>query len=437
MSEIREIRERGKQAYAKDEFEQAVELYEALWKSTNIPDKWDGWNYARTLRKLKRTHEALEVCQAVHEIDSDFEHNNNEYGWCIYQLHIRKSDEEIKVDEDSFFHAAEIILSISSQTQYSAYEKTIFRVLKYLKPNKKQRNIARKILEWSSRLNPDILSTEVEIYERDAETDEGASPREKWFSIRSAALYELEDYQNCIEVCQQAMDSFERLHYGNQHWFRMRIANSKGHLGQILDAIAELQNLVRYKPEWFIFQDLALWHHKIGQLDDAYKCAVQAAQSHRKHDKLENKWQLFLLMGQILQSKGSIEPARTHAALAHKLRSEQQWGIPKELSTIMHELEVDINSLPSSDLLYHQLKTEWELDSPRLRGTIKTVKSDKEFGYVLGSDNNHYHFKFREFKSKKQNLREGLSVTFLTQASFDRTKNRPSVVAIDIRVAQN
>jgi tetratricopeptide (TPR) repeat protein len=437
MNDQYETRERAKQAFAGNEFEKAAELYGVLWKTADSPDKWDGWNYARTLRKLKRLQEALEVCRVVYQIDKTFDHNNNEYGWCIYQLHIKRSDDEIKSDENGFFHAAEAILSIGQQTQFSAHEKTIFRVLKYLKPRKKQRSIARKISEWTTKLNADLLSTEAERYEREDEMEESASPREKWFSFRSSALFELGEYQTCIEVCQQALDSFERLHYGNQHWFKMRIANSKGHLGQITEAIDELQNVARYKPEWFIYNDLALWHYKLGQVDEAFKYAVQAAQAHRQYDKLENKWELFLLMGQILQSKGDIERARTHIGLAFKLRDEQQWGTPENLSTMMSALNVEVDDNQSSKTLYTELKAEWEHDSPRLQGTIKTIKSDREFGFVLGSDNNEYHFKFRDFKSQRQNLREGLFVTFLTQPSFDRLKDRPTVVAIDIRVAQN
>lgn len=432
MTNTHELREQAKKAFGDKDFELAAGLFKQLW-SVEVPDKWDGWNYARSLRRLKWIDLALDVCRAVYALDNAFAPNHTEYGWCIYQLCLKKSDDEIKQDEKSFLQAADAIMNIGSPSAYSAHEKTLFRVLKYLKPKKKQRSVAQKILEWTDKISPELLSTQAEHFERGEETEEGASPREMWYSYRSSALFELGEYQACIDVCVEAIASLDRLHYGNQHWFKMRIANSKGYLGQFSEAIEELNLLARQKSEWFIFQDLATWHSELEQWDEAFRYAVQAAQAHRNSDKLQNKWELFLLMGKILCRK-DIARAGDHLLLAYKLRAEQQWNIPKDLNDLVLELQIDIDDPRTSAALYRELKNGWEEDSPRLKGVIKTVKPDKEFGFVTGSDAKEYHFKYRDFKSNRQNLREGLAVSFLVQPSFDRVKNRPSVKATDIRI---
>jgi len=435
MSQIADLRAGAKAAYANEQFEEAAQIYGVLWTSETKPDKWDGWNYARSLRKLRRTQEALDVCRAVYKLDDSFQYIKNEYGWCIYQLHVGLTDDQIRLTEDEFFRAAEAIVTLCQQDTYSPYEKTIFRVLKYLKPQKKRTSIAKKMLVWIDKLDPEKLSTDAETFEHETETEEGASPREKWYMYRSSALFELGDYQACIQTCQLALESLEKLHYGNQHWFQMRIANSYGHLGDISRAIDELMTLARRKSEWFIYVDLAYWSYKSNALDDAFSYAVKAAQGHRSHDKLENKWELFLLMGQILSTQGRIERAARHVKLAFQLRSERGWGISGELASMVRELAIDTHELPASSVLFRELQAEWAEDGPRLNGKILTIKEDKNFGSILEDDGNKYHFKFRDFRGSRHSLREGASISYQIQDSFDQKKNQPSTIAVDVRLA--
>lgn len=435
MSQIADLRAGAKAAYASEQFQQAAEIYGGLWTTAVEPDKWDGWNYARSLRKLRRTQEALEVCRAVYRLDDSFQYIKNEYGWCIYQLHISLTDEQIRLAEDDFFRAADAIISLCQQDTYSPYEKTVFRVLKYLKPQRKRITVAKKMLVWIDKLDPDNLSTDAETYEHDTETEEGASPREKWYMYQSSALFELEDYHACIQACQLALESLEKLHYGNQHWFQMRIANSHGHLGDISRAKDELVTLAHRKSEWFIYRDLAYWSYRSEALDDAFSYAVKAAQAHRTHDKLENKWELFLLMGRILSTQGSIERAARHVGLAFQLRSELGWRIPQELAIAVHEMAIPTDELPSSRVLFRDLQAEWAEDCPRLKGKILTIKEDKNFGFILGDDGNKYHFKFRDFRGSRHSLKEGAGVSYQIQDSFDHKKNQPSTIAVDIRLA--
>ncbi len=435
MTQSADNRVRAKQLFDEQNFEEAADLYRTLWYESQPPDKWDGYNYARALRKLGRTQEALEICREVYQLDNTFTYNNNEYGWCIYYLHVKKTDQEIKSDPVGFFRAAKAIIGICSQDQYSPYERTVFQVLRYLKPSVKRREVAKQILDWTDKLDVAELSTVPEQRERDGEPEEHASPREKWFMSRSSALYELGEYQACIDICEQALESFGKLHYGNQNWFKMRIANSKGHLGQIDQAISELQNLLHFKSEWFIHRDLALWLRELGRVDEAYTQSVHAALSHRKSDELENKWELFLLMGQLLQQQGDEKLAQIHTLLAYKLRLEQQWKLPQDLMETAQRLSIDLQDPRSADELYRELRKEWQNQSPRMHGKVKMVNLEKEFGFIIGEDGQDYHFKFRDFRSSKQRIDKGLAVTFVTQPSYDRARARETTIAVDIREA--
>ena len=433
MIQYSEIRVHAKKSYAEKNFAEAASAFGELWNASEYQDKSDGVNYARALRKSGRVTEALDVCRLVYQLDSTYEYNNSEYGWCAYELSIKQTDEEIAADETAFFRAADFIVKMTRQSTYSPYERTVFRVLRYLKPHAKQRNFAQRMLDWTNKLDIEMLSTEPETFNREGEAEEGASAREKWYMHRSLALYELREYQPCIETCERALDSFEKLHYGNHIWFKLRIANSKGYLGEPEAAIADLVQLSRFKQEWFIHRDLALWLQELGRCDEAYMHTISAALSHRKGDKLENKWELFLLMGQLLAALGRNELARQHILLAGKLRLEQQWKFTQELTTIARNLGVDYQDARCGIDLFNELQADWQSQIPRLHGQIKMINSEREFGFITGDDKQDYHFRFREFRGSKTRLNRGLTVTFVTHASYDRIKDRESTIAVDIK----
>ena len=61
-----------------------------------------------------------------------------------------------------------------------------------------------------------------------------ASSKEDWYAVKTKALFETKNYQECFELSKKALESFEKFHYSNEVWFARRIALSKKILAILL-----------------------------------------------------------------------------------------------------------------------------------------------------------------------------------------------------------
>ena len=169
-------------------FAEALLLYETLWREHRTQcTEWQGWGYARCLLKTGRYQEALDVCREAYRIKADFPVLNNTYAWAIYYLEIKSGPVS---NEATFLHAAEGIVKLTTQEDiYSPYTRTVFKVLDYL--HEKVVFDADKLLYWTGKLNPDLLSEEVfNTTSPEGKPIEIASEKEKYYSIRTKALLE-------------------------------------------------------------------------------------------------------------------------------------------------------------------------------------------------------------------------------------------------------
>jgi len=414
---------------------EAHKLYESLWKEhRQLCDEWDGWAHAFCLRKLKRPEEAIAVCREVYKAKPDFERNNSLYAWCIYDIAIAKrSDEEIKQDEARFFRGAKAITDLTHPGKYSPCAKTIFRVVGYLKEQNPYPT--QQILEWIAKLNPDQLSTEVgRGTDNQGKPREYASDREKWYAEYCTALFEAGDFQACIELADEALAAFSRFHYDNDVWFKWRRALAKAELGNKETAIQEIQSLLSRKKDWFIYHRIAQFQFDLGQLDEAWANAVDAALG---PGDLEYKWELFLLMATILQNQEQMDEARLHALLAARVRQEHEWKMPQKLTQVIEDLEVDLTSDATAFDIQKSLRKKWrtakQASLPRCTGEIVKLLSNDHgrahAGFIAGDDGQDYYFKTSSFQGPRQWLSEGLIVKFLIEKNPD-PKQRDNAVFV-------
>ena len=113
------MRQRATALRKANNYEQALPLYRQMWADQQRRSEWDGWGYANCLRKLGRPREALEVCRQVHQAYPDFVPNRTEYGWCLYDLVLKRDEDAIASNPGEFFRAAEEILSLAGHDQFS------------------------------------------------------------------------------------------------------------------------------------------------------------------------------------------------------------------------------------------------------------------------------------------------------------------------------
>lgn len=127
MSNITELREKGKLYRNNDQIKQALEIYKELWGVEK--NAWNGYFYAQCLRKLNKYVEAREIQDEVKRLDSSFQPIRNETLWLDYNEKIKNWDNDNLIED-----AIEIINKTNQNDQYlgNIYVKTVLAVVKNL-----------------------------------------------------------------------------------------------------------------------------------------------------------------------------------------------------------------------------------------------------------------------------------------------------------------
>lgn len=432
MSDFRTLKDQAESLRKDKQYAEALAAFDELLNL--YPDQageWERWGKAYCLRALDRQTEALALCREIYRTNPTFNQNRHLYGWCVYDLEIKPLRDGEPADVKTFFKAAEAITQLTVQEPYSPYERTVFFVLRYLKD--RQPYPADEILAWCDKLDPDQLSTESRTYTgRDGKERVEASALEQWYGHRTKALEHLRRWEELIVVCNEALDRLSTFHYNDEVWFRRRIATAKAELGDIDAAIGDLKALVRQKPEWFIQYDLARLLHQKEQDEAALDYAVDAALG---PGELAFKWDLFALMGDLLAAQGKPDVAGQHYRLASALRAEQGWREDRDLA--VHVRELPPAPEQSAQTLARELEGVWRAykfsDQERTTGEIERTDPGKRSGFIRADDGRRIFFRYRNFVSPRERLLIGTKVSFFLQQSFDKSKNRDSEEAVDVR----
>jgi len=416
----------------KGKCDEAIPLYEQLWNmSTESRDKWIGWGYAHCLRKVGQPKDALEICREVYKIDDQFDHNNNLYGWCIYDIGIKQADENF--DEERLVKAAEAITALTTQGDYSPYEWAVFAVVRHYEKYKDgKRSVPHaKIITWLDKLDPDRLST------KPGQGSNGKSypsPKEEWYTNLSKALYGLERHEECVAVCTQALAEFQRLHYDYDVWFRHTRAESLLALDRGEEALADIEYMMERKPDAWIRHLYARALRSVGRIDEAISYAAEAAIPPKR---LGFRWEVYLDLGNMLADTGQKELAAKHILLAAAIRQEEGWEkIPQSLQAALHRMNVTLEGLPQAKSLHQELQPFWKSVRPQPKtthaGIIDYIHSNGKSGVILADSGTSYFFGMRSYNGETEAM-PGLRVSFNIRQVVNKKTNKPEMHAVDIR----
>jgi tetratricopeptide (TPR) repeat protein len=413
------------------QYAEALALYDQiLLVFPDLATEWEHWGKADCLRRLDRQKEALDVCRELYRTHPEFVPNRNLYGWCVYDLEIRPAQGGEPADSKTFFKAADAIVQLTRHEAYSPYERTVFAVLKTLE--NRFPTPVDQMLAWCDKLNPNELSDEPRAFtDREGKEREDASPLEKWYGYRTRALEALRRWDELIVVANEALDRLSDYHYNDEIWFRRRIATAKGALGDYDAAIGDLKALVRQKPDWFIQAELARLLHLKGEDDFALEYAVDAALN---SGDLAHKWELFMLLGDLLAGKGEASVAE-HYYLAAALRREQGWQENRELAERLRERPPVPETRAREQA--RALEPVWRnlkfADQARITGAISRIDAGRRTGVIRDDGGRTHFFRYKHFVSPRERLMVGTKVSFYLQPSYDKSKNRDSEEAVDVR----
>lgn len=409
------------------QFAEAAEAYAAVWPDG---DKWTGWAYALCLRKLKRSQDAANVAKVVVELAPDFDLGRSVYAWALSDT-IRAA-EELTPD---LLHRAETIVELTakSDTVYDAvspFVPTVLRTARLLV--RKGKN--KQVLEWLQHLDPNRLrSDEFPTVDAEGKLRKLASQRERYHSLKTLALEKLERWEECLAAAEVALTACSPLHHDNDIWFSRRAARAKINIGDCDEGIEELTKLAARKPTSFIYCDIA---EAAWKLDDPERALTNCLLALQSPGEIGYKLAALLLLARVLWRGDKKDEARRHLALYMSYRKERGWHIPGEVNAMAAEW----NPLPEvhdANSLLRELKTTWREWSrsteTRRSGIVQTLLPHGRAGFIIAGDHERFFFDTRDWKDKRSKPTQGSRVSFTTKPSFDRKRQKPSVVACDIR----
>lgn len=222
-----------------------------------------------------------------------------------------------------------------------------------------------------------------------------ASDFESWYSYYSLSLLKQKKFQDCIDISKEALFTIEKFHYNNDLWFARKIALSNRGLGNIPQAIKEMEEIERRKGEWFIQKKLAELYFESQQIDKAKSIACNGALGYGDKEKKDG---LFFLLGQISKVSGEQALAHKHFLLVNLIRNEQGWFVPNRLKIALEETFLEGIVYDNSATLYKELLNAWRVNTgggqilEKDSGKITKVNPQKQIGEIVGKGGEKYFF---------------------------------------------
>lgn len=255
-----------------------------------------------------------------------------------------------------------------------------------------------------------------------------ASDKENWYAFKTKALFETQQYQECFEVSKQALEALEKFHYSNDIWFARRIALSKKHLGNSIEALNELLKILRRKKEWFIQNEVAEIYKENGDFDNAFKYAIEAINN---FGDLVYKVGLLVLIAEILEKKQENELSFKHYMLSKLLRQQEEWKVPQTLDYALQNLGFAQIPMEHLSSLKRELKNYWNTFKPQQTRPItngNTTNNNKQQagkidkilhndekgadGFIKYDNNKSIYFRLQATDELIKSLNIGFEVTF-------------------------
>lgn len=377
---------------------------------------------AKKLYKSKNYQEAFNLYESLYQ---DFPELFSKwdkifFSWSIYQLKVKNQEDEVEMVENVELITELIPQGDLNNSPVCAYTLSVFKVMNILKDN----NDWEYMIYWLDKLNPDLL---------DEKQGQGhdrlfASNREKYYNFASKAFYECGEFQECIDVSKKALESLSNFTNDSDVWYNWRIAKSLKELGQNEESLTYLNEVSKIKRDWFVSKEIAENYYILNDTENALKYITNAVLT---NDPDNIKVNLYYLAYKILKDEDP-EIALRHAELFTALKLQSDANIPEEIEDLL--IDEDLLDLKE---LQKQIKTYWSnfkfKDQELQYGTITKVFEHGKSGFITSIDDESLYFNAYEFKDNKNFMKVGQYVSFYTQKGFDKSKNRESTNAVNIK----
>ncbi len=375
---------------------------------------------ASELKTVGKNKEALKYYEKCYSENPEaFTINQKlDFAWTLYHVKIQNFK-----NEEDLFESAKFITEMLPQKDLNSnrncvYTSSIFKVLTYLK--REEEYFA--MCDWIEKLDPELLDEKP--YRNYGQLQK--SKKEKYYDWATQAYLKSMEYERCIETSKKALNAFNTFINDGDAWYRWRIAKSLIELNRLNEALTYYLEVIKVKNDWYMYRDIAEIYYRLNKPFDALKYLCPAVLS---AIPASSKANVYHLCYKVFKSFNP-EMALKHAELFYLLKMEKGHSIPYEIE----QLNIDENNLNKKELereiirLWTQYKYK---DRRQQHGTVVKYIPEKNFGFIKNDDDEEIFFHKNEFDGT--DIYIGQVVSFYTEKSFDKVKNKESVKAVNVR----
>jgi len=371
----------------------------------------------KTVGKNKKALQFYEKCYA--EDPEAFTINQKlDFAWTLYHVKIQNFKNEEELLDSARFITEMLPQKDLNTNRNCVYTSSIFKVLKYL--NSEEEYFA--MCDWIEKLNPDLLDERP--YRNYGQLQK--SKKEKYYDWATKAYLKSMEYEKCIDASKIALNTFKTFLNDGDVWYKWRIAKSLMELNRFNEALEYYLEVIKVKNDWYMYRDIAEIHYNLKKPMDALKYLCHAVLAPIPASIKAN---VYYLCYRVFKSFNP-EMALKHAELFYLLKEEKGHSMPYEIE----QLNIDSRDLNRRELereitgLWTQYKYK---DQKHQHGTVVKYIQDKNFGFIKTEEGDEIFFHKNEFSGS--DIYIGQLVSFYTEKSFDKAKNKQSLKAVNVR----
>ena len=353
---------------------------------------------------------------------------NDAYLYCLYSVEIAQY---VYAEEtfEQFMSTAELITDNCEQLGVdrfilNPFVLTVYKVVQVLKH--RATTSYYQELKWINKLNPDLLPIEPkEIQAQNGRTYEMASYKEFYYQVKTKCLEKTEKFEECIQLCDVALNTFDKLHYRNGLWFSARKLYCECLQSGKTEDIESYKEIAEKHNFWYMYHKLSNLYFSFGDIDKAlyYSCKAMLSDVFDQ-EKMIN---LIYDIGMLFENTNNSVKSKNFYEAALYFRSSLGWFVPEELRFAEIEFNLTRDKKPNIELLRnHALDVIKNIDGLKF-GIVSNLNPAEKYGFIKYDGNKSMYFSLKTINIRPR-------VNDKVYFKIGTVNNRPCAVDIyDIR----
>jgi len=412
-------------------YTEAKPIFKELWEEKKNPT--NAAQYLHCIRKLKEKKEAVQFADELKKMNLKNSWVNIEILWTLLLFDL-KTKQNFYEARDLAKYLEELLLLNPNKI---GNDILIGAMVKIACDNDKWEDA----LFWLGKVSEDRINDE-------QVTKTEWTNKSLWFFRKTKCLIKL-------GRCEEGLAMFDEydstsLPWGIKKLFLRYKAKALADSGDVDQALALYENLTKGKGDWFVRYEKGKLLLTLDKKEEALLEFYTAASSFRQLDKLVT---LFDNIGDLCLKLKKVDVALAHFILEKLVREENGWKIDQNLSSFIASLlpsvpqykqltsvkdalsicrefwkEAGVQAFDNKPKQSKRVETRKKRNG--LFGSITGLNPEKSFCFIL-TDNDETIFCLKsDIKDTVSNYDE---VTFDAITSFDRSKNKESWKAVNVR----